>query len=451
MGRVGRLLRAVALALSALLLVVAGGGYLAYRHYLGRIGQVSGLGDLSKEHRSGSAANYLVVGTDAVDDVSDAQLRQIGVNRSQREVTRTDTILLVHLPADGSRARVVSFPRDSLVPIPGHRPNKINSAFGFGERDRPGGGAALLVATVEGLSGLHIDHYVQVSLFGFYKLTNAVGGVEVCLKQPARDDDAAIDLPAGRQVLQGKDALAFVRQRHGVPGEDLGRIRRQQYFVGALLRKVLSSRTLFDPLQLNRVLTAVGDSLQVDKGTSGRDLLELGGSMRGLQAERITFQTIPVLNPAGRAALPGQPNASVVLLDEPQLKPFFAALGDDDPSEAETATRDQVAVTVLNGTGRVGLAAAVTAELERRGFHVGQPRTAAASERTTVVHAPGEEERGRAVSALLDQPVVEVDPAVPAGTVRLVLGADYAHLRQHPTRPRATERPTTAADGGCIA
>jgi LCP family protein required for cell wall assembly len=325
---------------SLLLLLVSGLGYVAYRHYLGRVDRVKGLDLSTGQDKKGSDANYLLVGNDSADHLTDAQLREIGVNRVGRQGVRTDTVLLVHVPGDGSAASFASFPRDSLVTIPGHGRNKLNAAYSLGERERRGNGPITLVRTIEALSGLKIDHYVEISLLGFSTITNALGGVEVCLKRPARDEDAAIDLPAGRQTLHGKDALAFVRQRHGLPGEDFGRIKRQQYFVGALVRRALTTRNLLDPLRLNRVLNAAGDSVKVDEGTSGQDLISLARRLQGLAAGRVTFQTVPVSNPAARAHLPGQPRASVVLLDEPRLPRFFAALGTGDASAPSVTSTD---------------------------------------------------------------------------------------------------------------
>jgi LCP family protein required for cell wall assembly len=330
--RVGRFLSWVALCLCVTLLLASGAGYLAYRHYLGRIGKVKGLGDLSAgHHKKGEAENFLLVGSDTSDHLTNAQLREIGVNRTGRSGTRTDTIILVHVPADGSGARLVSFPRDSYVAIPGHGRNKLNSAFTFGELTRSGGGPASIIATIQNLTGLHIDHYVQISLYGFYTVTNAVGGVDVCLSKPAHDVDANIDLPAGHQVLHGKAALAFVRQRHGLPGEDLGRIRRQQYFIGALVRQVLSAHTFLNPFRINRILIAAGDSIEVDRGTSGQDLVDLAMRLQKVAAGKVEFQTVPVLDAGARVHLPGHPRASVVLLDTARLPAFFQDLDHRTP------------------------------------------------------------------------------------------------------------------------
>ena len=208
-ARAGRLLSWVAFTLGVLLVVSSGTAFGLYRHYGGRIEQLPEAPSLQAGTEQqlpdvvGRDEVYLVVGSDSGDDLTDEQLRSIGANRSQRDGVRTDTIILVEVPADGSRASLVSFPRDSWVEIPGHGMNKINAAYELGEEDTPGGGPDLLIRTVEQLSGRDVDHFVQVSLYGFVTITNAVGGVEVCLASPAKDEDANVDLPAGRQVLDG--------------------------------------------------------------------------------------------------------------------------------------------------------------------------------------------------------------------------------------------------------
>ena len=453
--RTARVLSWIAVTLS-LVLFTTGVLYAAYRHYGGRIQSVPGLAELQDDQGGARTENFLVVGSDSADGLTDAQLREVGANRSQRSGVRTDTIMLVHVPADGREVRVVSFPRDAYVEIPGHGKNKINGAYESGERDRPHGGPALLIQTVQNLTGLHVDHYVQVSLYAFFQITNAVGGVEVCLSQPAKEERANIDLPAGEQTLQGRDALAFVRQRYGLPGGDLGRIRRQQYFLGALTRRVLSAGVLLNPARLNGVLNAVGDNLLVDPGTSRDDLLDLAYRMRGVSAGKVIFQTLPVQGDA-RVDLPGQPRASVVLLDEAALPGFFANLDDQTAAAgpALTVPPSSVAVRVENGAGRPGLAREVGAALTRVGFRVQGPGTAARSDvpDTLVRYGADRAESARTVAAALPGSVLTADPGLPATGLVVTVGASYRGVKMvkvvQPGAPPAP--PRTAADAGCIA
>ncbi len=200
--------------------------------------------------------------------------------------------------------------------IPGYGQHKLNAAYINGATDGgeteadPDQGRQLLVQTISELSGLHIDHYVEVGLLGFYRITKAMGGVEVCLNRAQKEPDSGIDLPAGRWVIEGKQALAFVRQRKGLPRGDLDRIVRQQYFLGATFRKVTSLGVLTNPIKLKRLLDAVGSSMRMDDDL---DPLQLARQVRGLAAGNVEFKTIPT---TGTGFRDGQ---SVVLLDEAKL------------------------------------------------------------------------------------------------------------------------------------
>src|SRR3712207_6215265 len=159
-------------------------------------------------------------------------------------------MILVHIPADGSRASFVSFPRDSYVEIPGYGMDKLNAAYAYGYADTPetasaevrqAGGAQLLVQTISGLTGLQIDHYAEVDLLGFFTPSSVVGGVEVNLCEAVDDSEwSGAVSPAGVQTISGADALKFVRQRHGLPRGDFDRIVRQQVFIAGVLRKMRS-------------------------------------------------------------------------------------------------------------------------------------------------------------------------------------------------------------------
>jgi len=453
-GRAGRLLSWVAFTLGVLLVVGSGTAFGLYRHYGGRIEQLPDAPALGVRDGQDLGAPrdevYLVVGSDSADDLTDEQLQQIGANRSQRDGVRTDTIILVEVPADGSRANLVSFPRDSWVAIPGHGMDKINAAYELGEEDLPGSGPDLLVQTVEQLSGLEVDHYVQVSLYGFVTLTNAVGGVEVCLTAPAQDDDANIDLPAGRQVLDGAAALGFVRQRKGIPGGDLGRIKRQQHFIGGLSRQVLSAGTLLNPVRLNDLLNAATDSVKV-AGTTQEDLLRLGLQLREVSAGAIRFQTVPVADADGRVD-----GASVVLLDEPALPGFFSDLGrGTGPRVSLTVPPGSIAVQVEDGTpDDTGRAAAEA--LAEEGFRVGSVQAAAGDVADTLVrHGSDRLQSGQTLQASLPGSELRSDPALGPDELVLTVGSDYAGVREvtissadEDTAVAAEAR--TAADQDCI-
>lgn len=314
----GPLLKRIGVVALVVLLLLGLGGFAAFRYYEARVERVDvpGLGDEAVDR---GAETFLLVGVDSREGLTDAQLEAIGTEETDDDRVLTDTIILVFVPRDGSAARFVSFPRDSWVDIPGHGEAKINSAYSLGEEERPGRGPDRLVATVRNLSGLPVDHYVEVGFEAFLDVTRAVGGVEVNLCEAVEEPDSGIDLPAGRQRISGPDALAFVRQRQGLPGQDLGRIERQQYFLGAMTREILSAGTLLRPDRVKRLLDAVTDSLTIDEDLGTRELVGLAQRLRGLEAGAVEFQTVPITS--GEGMRQGQ---SVVLLDEDALPDFFA-------------------------------------------------------------------------------------------------------------------------------
>ncbi len=464
-----RVLRWTALLTSVLLVLTAATAYVAYRHYGGEVGTVAGLPELERSRSAEGVQQtrdqvYLLVGSDSADGLTREQLRAVNTSRKGRDGTRTDTLLLVQVPADGSRARVVSLPRDSWVPVPGHGMSKINGAYDLGEKSSKGSGPATLIATVEQLSGLHVDHYVEVSLYGFVRITDALGGVEVCLSAPAVDEDARIDLPAGRQRLDGQQALAFVRQRNGLPGGDLGRIRRQQYFLSALTRKVLRAGTLLNPLALDRLLRAATSSVRVDPGTDQGDLVRLALQMRRVTAGAVRFQTVPVLDPDARIGA-----QSVVLLDTAALPTFFAdvpsppasppAAPPAPPAPPLTVPPSSIALVVENGTGRPRFAASVAAELSGVGFGVSAVRDAARTDvqQTLVRYGGGRADSARTTAAALPGSVLVRDDTLGPGGLVVTAGAAYAGARRVAVQPAAdagpgsAAAPRTAADDDCIA
>ncbi len=466
--RFRRVLRWTAWSLGLLLVLTVGVGYGAYRHYGGQVQDIDGLEDLSDRPRSdegpqGRDETYVVVGSDSAEGLTREQLRAVNTSRKGRDGTRTDTVLLVQVPADGSGARVVSFPRDAWVMVPGHGQAKLNGAYDLGEEAVPGSGPRTLVATVEHLSGMQVDHYVEVSLYGFVRITDALGGVEVCLAAPAKEEDARIDLPAGRQRLDGRQALAFVRQRKGLPGGDLGRIRRQQYFLSAVTRQVLRAGTLLDPRALDRLVSAVTASVRVDPGTDQGDLLRLGLQMRHLRSGAVRFQTVPVRDADARIG--GQ---SVVLLDDAALPAFFAdspapPVATQSPAPPPpaplTVPATSIAVVVENGTLTPNLGARATHALARVGFRVLAVRDAARRDltQTQVRYGGGREDSARTVAAAVPgSALVRDDTLGPRGLV-VTLGANFigaqqvvVHRGQDSGRGSAAV-PRTASEDDCIA
>ena len=454
--RAVRVLSWISLVMSLVLLLGTATAYGVYRHYGSQIETLPQLVDLQPGGAQvGQDENYLVVGSDSADSLTAAELEEAGAYRSGRDGTRTDTLLLVQVPADGSGAQLVSFPRDSLVQIPGHGLDKINAAYDLGEEDTPGGGPAKVIETVEALSGLSVDHYVEVNLYGFVTMTDALGGVEVCLSEPAQDEDANIDLPAGEQRLDGRQALGFVRQRKGLAGGDLGRIRRQQYFLGAMTRQVLSAGTLLNPAKIVRLLDAVTGSLLTDPGTSKEDLLSLALQLREVSAKAVKFRTIPITNPYGRYK-----TASVVLLDTAALPAFFADLGADRAATpALKVAPASITLQVENGSSTGGLGTRAAGELRDLDFTISAVRDADRHdvEVTQVRYGSDRRDSARTVAAALPGSVLVNDPTLGSTDLVVTVGKGYAGVSpvtvSGPKNPDAVAaaKTSTAADAGCIA
>jgi LCP family protein required for cell wall assembly len=298
-----------------LLLVVVGIGGLIWQRessYNGNIDRLHGVMPKGNRPNAGASGtdNWLLVGSDTRAD--------IGTTGEGGKVwkpgeQRSDTIMLLHLPADRKKAYVISFPRDSWVDIPGYGNQKINAAFSYG-------GPPLLIETVEKLTGIRIDHFGAIDFAGFKSMTDALGGVEVNIAQSVYDPARKVSWQAGRQKLDGEKALLFVRQRYNLPNGDFDRIKRQQAFLGALAKKAADGGTISNPFKLDRFLSAFTKSISVDDSVSGGKLRSLALSLRGIRASDITFMTAPNKGSAQRG------KQSVVLLDQAKAKSLFEAV-----------------------------------------------------------------------------------------------------------------------------
>lgn len=229
----------------------------------------------------GGPRHTLVVGSDSRDDLTPEQLADLGTGTV--DGLRTDTIFI--LSTQGGRSAILALPRDLWVTRCDGKEGRINSAYGIGGPD-------CLIETVQQTTGIGIDHYLEVDFPGFIDLVGAVGGVEVCLDKPIKDAFAAIDLPAGCQTLQGRDALGYVRVRK--IDNDLKRIERQQGFVAALAHKVLTPAILLNPFRSTAVARAGGRAVAVDGGVGPLDLFALMRGGRGLASGASIATTIPV-------------------------------------------------------------------------------------------------------------------------------------------------------------
>ena len=214
---------------------------------------------------------------------------------------RSDAIMVARFSGDRHHAQLISIPRDSWVDIPGHGMNKINASYAFG-------GPSLLIQTVEQLTQVRIDHYVAIDFDGIIQVTDDLGGVDVVVAEETTN--GPYTFPAGVNHLDGAHARWYLGQRHGLPGGDFDRVRRQQQYLKAMFGKLFSAHTFTDPARLDRAMLAVTSAVSVDDGLSNGDLVSLAYSMRNVSPGDVEFFTAPVLGTGMEGA------ASVVYLDD---------------------------------------------------------------------------------------------------------------------------------------
>ncbi|OMC53307.1 LytTR family transcriptional regulator [Mycobacterium sp. IS-836] len=282
------------------------------------------LADYPDRPAAGRGTNWLLVGSDSREGLTADQQQDLSTG-GDVGAGRTDTILLVHVPSFGSStpATMVSIPRDSYVPIPGHGRDKINSAFAMG-------GAALLTQTVEQATGLRLDHYIEIGFGGFAALVDALGGITVCPVAPITDPLAGIDLPAGCQKLEGRNALGYVRSR-ATPRADLDRMVNQRQFMSALLRRASSPAVWLDPVRWYSVPRAAADALTVDQGDQVWDLARLGWALHGTT----TSVTVPI------GEFSSGDTGAVVVWNHDVAAKLLDALASDSPVPGEALQGQQ--------------------------------------------------------------------------------------------------------------
>lgn len=403
--------------------------------------------------------DFLLVG---IDSRAGANSAMGAGDTSDAEGARSDTIMLVNIPASRKRVVAVSFPRDLAItpircepwnPDTGAYGNKyvytetkLNSAFAFG-------GPKCLVKVIQKLSGLHINHFIALDFVGFAKMVDALGGVEVCATTPLKDYELGTVLEhAGRQVITGPTALNYVRARQ-VTTEydgDYGRIKRQQRFLSALLRSLISQDTFLSFSKLNNVVNMFISDSYVDNVTT-KDVVQLGQSMQGISAGHVTFVTVPT---TGQTDSDGNepPRTS-------DMQALFTAIINDDPLPGEsdrgaasagpnpsaptrtaapnnptnqghsetvrTTAPGEATVQVFNSTSKSGLAATATKQLQQHGFKVMSPDDYPTSlTSTTVFFGAGNEQAAATVAAAFSNAKVERVTGV-GDVVQVVLGPDF--------------------------
>ena len=417
------------------LVVAATAGY-GYVHY--RFGQISSV-DVPGLHRSSSGRpfNLLVVGSDSRESLDDADGSRYGNVGGQRN----DTTLVVRVEPARKRVSMLSIPRDLVVPIAGGGENRINAALT--------GGPGQLVKTVEQNFGIPIHHYVLIDFDGFRAIVDALGGIDVRFPYPSRDVKSGLDVSeAGCRHLSGGRALALARSRyfsyqldgvwHSDPWADLGRIRRQQAFLQALVKAALD-KGLTNPVRANAFVGSLVHEVTKDSALRVGDVIRTGAAFRSFRPSQLASYTLPVTvatdHPLGDVLLLKQPDA-VGVVDR--------FLGRTPPAGPAPSATTQV--SVLNALGTSGLAASTATELRRSGYRIATVGNAPSADlpRSQIAYAPGGLAAARTLAGtLLGGANLVEDPTLATSHLTLVLGPGFTGIR-----PTSGAPPTSGSPGG---
>ncbi|MEU7362412.1 LCP family protein [Streptomyces olivaceoviridis] len=465
------MLKILGIGLSVLIVLTAGAGWWFYEHLNGNIHSVSldGKGGTEKADAFGrTPINILVMGSDGRTSATDCKLGGGCARTGVQTGSNADVEMVLHISADRSNATVMSIPRDTMTRVPacedsesGQSTNgyygQINSALQYGP--------ACQVATVHQLTGITIDHFVKLDFSGVVKMSDAVGGVSVCVSDDVYDTYSHLKLSKGTHTLKGVAALEFVRSRHGFgDGSDLGRTVSQHIFLSAMIRKFKSAGTLTDPTAVYHLADAATKALTVDDGLGTvKKLISLADDVNKVPTKRITFTTMQT------APDPGDNDRVVV---GPGAKSLFATIANDQAlttgsgkksaaasttakakATASAVPAAEIAVTVENGTGITGRASALATALTGQGFSTATttanaPSPAAGS---TLTYGTGEQAAAQTVAKALGLPPSHLKQGTGSG-LTLVIGSDWPSGTSYPggsSSPAPAD--TKAAVGGAHA
>ncbi|MEV1169013.1 LCP family protein [Nonomuraea sp. NPDC049784] len=376
----------VSIGLTFVLVAVSLAAYAYYRRIEGGIDRVPIEVGASRPPETG-ALNVLLVGSDSREGDNKRygpHLKEIG--------ERTDTIMLLHISPNRDKATMISFPRDSMVMIPECRSRtgtvlpgglrQINSAFNDG-------GINCTIKTLESLTNIKINHFVKVDFTGFKGIIDAIGGIEICLPKAVNDPKSKLVLGAGKHVVNGEQALGYVRTRYALgDGSDLSRIQRQQVFLTKVLEAVTNGGLLTNPARLNAFLEASAAAVTVDSGLTLDRMLDIANSVKGLTAKELKGITVPTE--------PYPQDKNRVQFSQPAARDFFEGVRNDvevtatlapGKSAAPKIENKQVRVQVLNGTGEPGKAVQVADQLAAQGFVITEVGNAATTANTAIRYA----------------------------------------------------------------
>ncbi|MFG2352080.1 LCP family protein [Streptomyces sp. NPDC048521] len=445
------MLKTLAICLSVLIVVTAGAGWWFYQHLNGNIHSVSldGKGGTEKADAFGrTPINILVMGSDGRTSKADCKLGG-GCSRTGVQTgSNADVEMVLHISADRSNATVMSIPRDTMTKVPackdresGQSTNgyygQINSALQYGP--------ACQVATVHQLTGIPVDHFVKLDFSGVVKMSDAVGGVSVCVSDDVYDTYSHLKLSEGTHTLKGVAALEFVRSRHGFgDGSDLGRTISQHIFLSAMIRKFKSAGTLTDPTAVYALADAATKALTVDDGLGTvKKLIGLAADVNKVPTKRITFttmQTAPDPDDNDRVVVGAGAKSlfSTIANDQSLTTGSGKKSAEASATEKATATASavpasEIAVTVENGTTITGRASAVATALTDQGF---SPATTTANApspatTTTLTYGTGRQAEARTVAKALGLSASRLKQGTGTG-LTLVVGSDWPSGTSYP-------------------
>ncbi|MEX0173828.1 LCP family protein [Streptomyces sp. LMG1-1-1.1] len=433
----------------------AAGAYALYKKLDGNLDVVEVVGkNTSEGFAKGKAFNILIIGTDKRTGEGNAGYGD------KNSPGHADTTILFHVSKDRTNATALSIPRDmktnipecqtrqpdkTIKTIPAEEDVRFNVSLGQNGRD-----AGCVMRTVKELTGVEVDHFMMADFNAVKEMTTAIGGVKVCVEKPVNDSKSHLKLPAGESVIQGEQALAFVRTRHSFGNEsDLDRIKVQQQFLSSMIRQMKSDDTLTDPGKLLDLANAATSALTVDSGIGSlTKLQDLAGELSSIDTKNIAFTTLPVIdNPAEKVR-------ATVVPDPVKAPQLFAMLQSDtsltevkkQQQEAKNAqnqaqaallkgarsTAAEVRVDVYNGSGIRGAAQSTINWLQNdQGVNRSTNKSNAPEKaaKTTLTYAPNQADQARKLADMMGLPASALKPGTQDAGVRepmtLVLGADF--------------------------
>ena len=424
---------------SVTVLAVAGIGHTVLTGLTADIERIDPFKDMKNRPTQHHGMNVLLVGTDGRD----------GITRADRKTYRlggtpchcTDTMMILHISEDRKRASVVSLPRDSYTETPAHtdqatgerhkpHPVKLNAAYAEG-------GPQLTVRTVESMTDVKIDHYLEVDFISFMKTVDVLGGVRICTVRPLKDTHTGLDLPAGTHDLNGGQALQYVRSRHVDGTSDLGRMQRQQRFMASLIAQATSSGVLLNPMKFRDVTRAVLGSVRADKGFGTGELIGLGRAMRNFSPSSSEFTTVPI----GKMGHVVKGLGSTLKWDKNKADRLFWTLREDKPLAAHRVRSkamvvgvapQQIRVRVENGTTFAGLGRRVDSALHATGFQTTRHPVNARDRsvrRTLITYDPRWDRSAKSLAAALPGSGLRAVKGQGA-TLKVIAGADFREGRK---------------------